>query len=188
MSDHAINEADDGTSRRDMLYVATGAAAAGGAAMFVWPLVHQMNPAADTLAMASIEFDVSTVPVGSQVKLMYRGSPLFIRHRTPEEIAQAKKDDSASLKDPATDAERTIQSNKQPGKAEYLIMEASCTHAGCIPVGVSEVGYLGEYGGWFCPCHGSHYDTAGRIRQGPAPLNLVVPPYVFKSDNIVKIG
>lgn len=189
LSNHSITEADQGApTRRDMLHVATGAAAVGGAAVFVWPLVHQMNPAADTLAMASIEFDVSTVPEGSQVKLMWRGSPVFVRHRTVAEIAQADKDDAANLRDPQTNAERTKQSNGSAGKAQYLIMEASCTHAGCIPVGVSEVGYLGEFGGWFCPCHGSHYDTAGRIRQGPAPKNLFLPPYIFTSDSIVKIG
>lgn len=175
-------------TRRDMLHVATGAIAAGGAVMVAWPLVHQMNPAADTLAMSSIEFDLASVPEGSQVKVMYRGAPLFIRHRTAAEIAQAKKDDAATLRDKQADADRVKQADGKPGKEEFLIMEASCTHAGCIPVGVTEAGYLGNFGGWFCPCHGSHYDTAGRIRQGPAPKNLVVPPYVYLSDTVVKIG
>jgi ubiquinol-cytochrome c reductase iron-sulfur subunit len=175
-------------TRRDFIHVGTGAVAAGGAAMFVWPLINQMNPAADTRALASIEFDVAKVAEGSQTKVMWRGKPLFIRHRTAAEIAQAKKDDSAALKDPQQDADRVLQSTKQPGKEQYLIMEANCTHLGCIPVGVDESGYIGEFGGWFCPCHGSHYDTAGRIRKGPAPKNLPVPPYVYTSDTLVKIG
>lgn len=175
-------------TRRDMIHVATGAAAVGGAAMFAWPLIHQMNPAADTMALASIEFDLSTVAEGSQVKVTWRGKPLIVRHRTAAEIAQAKKDDTAGLKDLQTDDQRVMQSNNQPGKAQYLIMEASCTHLGCIPVGLDEPGYAGNFGGWFCPCHGSHYDTAGRIRQGPAPKNLYLPPYVYVSDTVVKIG
>ena len=175
-------------TRRDFIHVGTGAVAAGGAAMFVWPLINQMNPAADTRALASIEFDVSKVAEGSQAKVMWRGKPLFIRHRTAAEIAQARKDDSASLKDPQTDAARIVQSNKQAGKDQYLIMEANCTHLGCIPVGIDESGYIGEYGGWFCPCHGSHYDTSGRIRTGPAPTNLPVPPYLYTSGSLVKIG
>ena len=119
---------------------------------------------------------------------MWRGSPVFIRHRTAAEIEQANKDDTATLRDPEANANRTKQADGSDGKAQYLIMEASCTHAGCIPVGVGENGYLGAFGGWFCPCHGSHYDTAGRIRQGPAPLNLIVPKYVYLSDTVVKIG
>jgi ubiquinol-cytochrome c reductase iron-sulfur subunit len=178
----------DEPTRRDFIHVGTGAVAAGGAAMFVWPLINQMNPAADTRALASIEFDVAKVAEGSQTKIMWRGKPLFIRHRTAAEIAQAKKDDTAQLKDPQTDAVRVMQSTKQPGKEEYLIMEANCTHLGCIPVGVDESGYIGEFGGWFCPCHGSHYDTAGRVRKGPAPKNLYVPPYVYTGGTVVKIG
>ena len=148
-----------------------------------------MNPSADTLALSSIEFDLTAVPEGSQAKILWRGQPMFIRHRTAAEIAQAKKDDKATdLKDPETDAKRITQSNGKVGKEEYLIMLAACTHLGCIPVGVNESGYLGEYGGWFCPCHGSQYDTAGRIRKGPAPKNLVIPPYLYTSDTIVKIG
>jgi ubiquinol-cytochrome c reductase iron-sulfur subunit len=178
----------DEPTRRDFIHVGTGAVAAGGAAMFVWPLINQMNPAADTRAMSSIEFDVGKVAEGSQTKIMWRGKPLFVRHRTPGEIAQAKKDDTAQLKDPQTDVQRITQSNNQVGKEQYLIMEANCTHLGCIPVGVDESGYIGEYGGWFCPCHGSHYDTAGRIRKGPAPYNLYIPPYVYTGGTVVKIG
>lgn len=190
LSDSSHTKGHEGQpTRRDMLHVATGAIAAGGAAMVAWPLINQMNPAADTMALASIEFDLSTVAEGSQAKVMWRGAPLFIRHRTAEEIARAKKDDSApDLRDKQTDEQRTMQSDGKAGKAQYLIMQAACTHLGCIPVGVTESGYLGDYGGWFCPCHGSQYDTSGRIRKGPAPLNLIIPPYVYLSDTLVKIG
>lgn len=190
MSDNTITKDPKAgqMNRRDALYIATGAVAAGGAVMAAWPLINQMNPAADTLALSSIEFDLSAVPEGSQAKILWRGSPLFIRHRTAAEIAQAKKDDKAELRDPQTDEQRITQSNGQVGKEQYLIMLAACTHLGCIPVGVNEAGYLGEFGGWFCPCHGSQYDTAGRIRKGPAPKNLVIPPYVYNSDTVVKIG
>jgi ubiquinol-cytochrome c reductase iron-sulfur subunit len=119
---------------------------------------------------------------------MWRGRPVFIRHRTAAEIAQAKKDDAASLPDPQTDAERLAQSDGQAGKENFLVVEGNCTHLGCVPLGVDQAGYAGEYGGWFCPCHGSHYDTSARIRKGPAPTNLIVPPYVYTSDTVVRIG
>ena len=176
-----VGEATTEPNRRDMLHLATGATAAGGVAMFAWPMIHQMNPAADTQALASIEFDLATVAEGSESKVTWRGKTLFIRHRTADQIAQARADDSANLKDMETDSDRAQ-------KPEYLIMEAACTHLGCIPVGVDEAGYQGNFGGWFCPCHGSHYDTSGRIRQGPAPSNLVIPPYEYLSDTVVKIG
>jgi ubiquinol-cytochrome c reductase iron-sulfur subunit len=185
---HGTSEGAGEPTRRDMIHVASGAAAVGGVAMLAWPLIHQMNPAADTMALASIEQDLSGVAEGSQIKVMWRGKPLIIRHRTAAEIAQAKKDDTAALKDPQADAERILQADNQPGKEQFLIMEANCTHLGCIPVGLDEPGYEGNFGGWFCPCHGSHYDTAGRIRQGPAPKNLFVPPYTYVSDTVVKIG
>lgn len=189
LSDNTVTEGgSEAINRRDVLHLATGTIALGGAAMVAWPLIHQMNPAADTLALASIDFDLSKVAEGSQVKVMWRGSPLFIRYRTAAEIAQAKKDDSADLRDKQTDAQRIIQSNGKPGKEQYLIMKAACTHLGCIPLGVNEAGYLGEFGGWFCPCHGSQYDTAGRIRKGPAPKNLEIPPYLYTSNTVVKIG
>jgi ubiquinol-cytochrome c reductase iron-sulfur subunit len=168
----------DDPSRRDFIHIVAGAAAVGGAAAAAWPLIDQMNPAADTLATASIEFDLSKVALGQEVTILWRKQPLFIRHRTPAEIARAKADDKASLKDPQTDAERV-----KAGHAEWLILLASCTHLGCIPLFGQ-----GEFGGWFCPCHGSQYDTSGRIRKGPAPLNLVVPDYAFLNDTTVKIG
>ena len=154
------------------------AVAAGGAAAIAWPFIDQMNPSADTLALASIEFDLSKVAAGQQVTVKWRGKPLFVRNRTAAEIASAVKDDNAALKDPQTDAERV-----KPGKAQWLVLIGSCTHLGCVPTFGG-----GDYGGWFCPCHGSHYDTSGRIRKGPAPLNLAVPEYAFLSDTKVKIG
>ena len=165
-------------SRRDFIYIATIAVAAGGAASLAIPFIDQMNPSADTLALASIEFDLGKVVSGQQVTVKWRGKPLFVRNRTPAEIAAAVKDDHAALKDPQTDAERV-----KPGKANWLVLIGSCTHLGCVPTFGG-----GEYGGWFCPCHGSVYDTSGRIRKGPAPKNLIVPEYAFLSDTKVKIG
>ncbi len=165
-------------NRRDFIHIAAIAAAAGGAAAVAWPFVDQMNPSADTLALASVEFDLTKVEAGQQVTINWRGKPLFVRNRTPAEIEAAVKDDHANLPDPQTDAER-----HKPGKAQWLVLVGSCTHLGCVPTFGG-----GDYGGWFCPCHGSHYDTSGRIRKGPAPLNLAVPEYDFLSDTKVKIG
>lgn len=168
---------EDGT-RRDFIHIAAAAAAAGGAAAVVWPFVDQMNPSADTLALASIEYDISKIALGQQAVVKWRGKPVFVRHRTPAEIAAAVKDDHASLRDPATDASRT-----KPGKQEWLILIGVCTHLGCVP----NFGG-GDYRGWFCPCHGSVYDTSGRIRAGPAPKNLELPEYAFLGPTKVKIG
>ena len=168
----------DEPSRRDFIHIVAAAAAVGGVAAVAWPLVDQMNPSSDTLALASIDFDLSKVVLGQQVIAKWRGKPVFVRHRTPVEIAKAVADDHKDLRDPQTDAERT-----KPGKAEWLILVGVCTHLGCVP----DFGG-GEYGGWLCPCHGSVYDTSGRIRAGPAPLNLPVPDYAFLSDTKVKIG
>lgn len=165
-------------TRRDFLYIATGAMGAVGTAALAWPFIHQLNPDASTLALASIEVDVSALEEGQQMRVKWRGKPVFIRNRTADEIKQAKEVPLDVLPDPATDEERAVK-----GRENLLIMVGVCTHLGCIPVGES-----GEFNGWFCPCHGSHYDTAGRIRKGPAPLNLIVPPYEFISDNVVKIG
>jgi len=166
------------TNRRDFLYVATGAVGAVGAAAVVWPLINQLNPDASTLALASIEYDISAIPEGQSVTITWRGLPVFVRHRTQKEIDEALAVPMSDLKDPETDEQRT-----KPGHEQWLIMIANCTHLGCIPVGES-----GDFDGWFCPCHGSHYDSAGRIRRGPAPKNLVVPPYEFVSDTLVQIG
>ena len=165
-------------SRRDFIHIAAIAAAAGGVAAVAWPFIDQMNPAGDTLALASVEFDLTKVSPGQQVTIKWRGKPLFVRNRTPAEVAKAKADDNAPMKDPAKDADRV-----KPGKEQWLVLIGNCTHLGCVPTFGG-----GEYGGWFCPCHGSVYDTAGRIRKGPAPLNLVLPEYSFLSDTRVKIG
>jgi ubiquinol-cytochrome c reductase iron-sulfur subunit len=165
-------------NRRDFIHIAAAAAAVGGVAAVAWPLIDQMNPASDTLALASIEFDLTKVVLGQQVIVKWRSKPVFVRYRTPKEIAEAVAGDHADLRDPATDASRV-----KPGKAEWLILIGVCTHLGCVP----DFG-TGAYGGWLCPCHGSVYDTSGRIRAGPAPLNLFVPDYAFLSDTKVKIG
>ncbi|HEY4202907.1 MAG TPA: ubiquinol-cytochrome c reductase iron-sulfur subunit [Devosiaceae bacterium] len=165
-------------TRRDFLYVATGAVgvvAVGGA---VWPLINQMNPDASVLALATAEYDLTPIAEGQSVTVKWRGLPVFIRHRTQKEIDEARAVPLSELKDPETDEQRT-----KPGHEPWLIMIANCTHLGCIPLGES-----GDYDGWFCPCHGSQYDTAGRIRRGPAPKNLVVPPYEFLSDTQIQIG
>ncbi|MCC3860990.1 ubiquinol-cytochrome c reductase iron-sulfur subunit [Pseudemcibacter aquimaris] len=163
--------------RRNFLYLATtaaGAVAAGGAA---WPLIDQMNPSKDVLALSSIEVDLSKIPVGTSAVFLWRGNPVFVRHRTEEEIARAQADDAADdLIDPEIDADR-VQ------RPEWLVMSGVCTHLGCVPLDQQ-----GEFGGWFCPCHGSHYDISGRIRKGPAPLNLPVVEYEFMSDTLIKIG
>jgi ubiquinol-cytochrome c reductase iron-sulfur subunit len=163
-------------TRRDFLYIATGAVAAVGAAAVVWPLISQMSPDASTLAMASTEVDIGAIPEGQIVTIKWRGKPVFIRHRTAQEIASAEKTEWESLPDPQPDSAR-VQ------KPQWLIVVGVCTHLGCIPLGHS-----GEYDGWFCPCHGSVYDTSGRIRKGPAPRNLLVPGYAFLTDTKVKIG
>jgi ubiquinol-cytochrome c reductase iron-sulfur subunit len=166
------------TSRRDFIHIAAATAAVGAVGAVAWPLIDQMNPSGDVLALASIEFDLSKVMLGQQVVVKWQGRPVFVRYRTPKEIAEAVHDDTAALKDPATDASR-----HKPGKAEWLIVIGVCTHLGCVP----NFGG-GEYGGWLCPCHGSVYDTAGRIRKGPAPRNLDLPTYAFLSDTKIKIG
>jgi len=171
-------------TRRDFLYIATGTMGAVGAASVVWPLVRQMAPDAATLALASIEVDVSSIEPGQAITVKWRGKPVFIRNRTDKEIEEGKAVELAELKDPlarnqndegaeATDVNRTAGE----GKENWIVMIGSCTHLGCVPVGLS-----GDFGGWFCPCHGSHYDTAGRIRKGPAAENLHIPPFEFISD------
>jgi ubiquinol-cytochrome c reductase iron-sulfur subunit len=163
-------------SKRDFLFIAAGAAGAVAIGATLWPLVDQMNPDASTLALASTEVDLTAVPEGQILTIKWRGKPVFVRHRTKTEIAQAAQTPLDQLRDPQTDAQR-VQ------KPEWLIVVGVCTHLGCIPLG-----HQGAYDGWFCPCHGSVYDTSGRIRQGPAPLNLEVPQYAFLSDTKVRIG
>lgn len=171
----------DGGTRRDFLELVTWATVGVGAAALAWPLIDQMNPSADVLALASTEVDLSKIPEGSAIKVMWRGKPVFVRHRTAEEIAQAEAVPLSELRDPEPDSARV----KKP---EWLIMVGVCTHLGCIPLGTATGEPKGEYGGWFCPCHGSHYDQSGRIRKGPAPANLAIPAYTFLSDTLVRIG
>lgn len=161
--------------------MSAGAMAAVGTGSVVWPFISQMNPAADTLAMSTTEVDISTVEPGQAVTVMWRGKPVFIRRRTPEEIKEAEAVDVSTLRDKQPDADR-VQ------KKEWLIVVGVCTHLGCVPLGQKTGDNRGEYGGWFCPCHGSVYDTSGRIRKGPAPKNLEVPKYAFLSDTLVRIG
>lgn len=180
--------ADDETSRRDFIFIAAGALATVGAAATAWPFIDQMNPAADTRALSTTEVDLTAIPVGGQIKVMWQGKPVFVRHRTASEISQALRDDYASLKDPQMDVDRIKQDNGSAGKPEWLILQANCTHLGCIPLPPDNPGFNGHFGGWFCPCHGSDYDTSGRIRQGPAPKNLYPAPYVFLNDTSIRIG
>lgn len=177
-------------TRRDFLYYATAGAGAVATGAAVWPLVNQMNPAADTRALSSIRIDVSSVEVGTQLTVKWLGKPVFVRRRSPEEIDAARKTAIADLVDAnsenankpgsdASDANRTLDE-----AGEWLVMVGVCTHLGCVPIGDG----AGDFGGWFCPCHGSHYDTAGRIRKGPAPRNLAVPLAVFEDETTVKLG
>ena len=178
-------------NRRDFLYIATGMAAAVGTAGAVWPFIDQMRPDASTLALSSIEVDVAALEPGMSLTLKWRGRPVFVRNRTEKEIEEAKAVKLDELKDPdarnenaasgsdAADAHRSAGE----GKENWIVMVGVCTHLGCVPLGQA-----GDFGGWFCPCHGSHYDTAGRIRKGPAPQNLAVPKLEFISDTVIKIG
>lgn len=165
-------------SRRDFLYIATGAVGAVGVASAVWPFIDQMNPDASALALASTEVDISAVAPGQIITVKWRGKPVFVRNRTDEEMKKLAAMDVKSLRDPQTDAARV-----KKGHENMLIVVGVCTHLGCVPLG-----HQGEFDGWFCPCHGSVYDASGRIHAGPAPLNLPVPPYEFLSDKVVKIG
>ena len=173
----------DGVRRRDFINIAAVSFAGVGAAAAVLPMVYQMNPSADVLAMASSEVDISKIQPGQAIKTVWRKQPVFVRNLTPAEIKEANAVDVKSLRDPQTLAERT-----KPGKENWLITLGVCTHLGCIPLGTGEGENKGPFGGYFCPCHGSAYDTAARIRQGPAPLNLQVPEYAFTSDTVVTIG
>ncbi len=171
------------TTRRDFLYLTAASFGAVGTASFLWPFVSSMAPAADTLALASIEVDLAPIEVGQAITVTWRGKPVFIRRRTQEEIEEAKAVPLDDLIDPQTDGERV-----KTGKEEWLVMVGICTHLGCVPLGQKAADVKGEYQGWFCPCHGSHYDVSGRIRKGPAPKNLEIPTYEFLSDTRIKIG
>lgn len=174
----AHSETQDTTTRRDFLYIATGAVGAVGVAGMVWPFISQLQPDATVLALSSTEVDLSPIAEGQIVTVQWRGKPVFISHRTPKEIEAAQNTPLSELKDPQPDQDRV-----KKGKDEWLVVIGICTHLGCVPLG-----HQGPYNGWFCPCHGSVYDTSGRIRQGPAPLNLALPPYNFITDSKIMIG
>ena len=170
-------------TRRDFLTIAGTAFAAVGGAMALWPFIAQMNPDSSTQALASIDVDLAPIKEGQAITAMWRGKPVFIRNRTAEEVKNSVATPLSELPDPETDAHRT-----KKGHENWLVMVGICTHLGCIPKGQSLNDFKGDYGGWFCPCHGSHYDQSGRIRKGPAPRNLEIPPYEFASDTSIKIG
>lgn len=171
--------ASAGHTRRDFLYVATGSVAAVGAAFTAWPLITQLNPDASTIAAgAPIEVDLAPITEGQAIKVFWRGKPIYISHRTKKEIDEARAVNVASLPDPQSDQDRV-----KAGHEQWLVLIGICTHLGCIPIA-----HQGEYDGFFCPCHGSVYDTSGRIRSGPAPTNLPLPPYEFVSDTKIRIG
>ena len=173
----------EGVRRRDFINIAAVSAAGVGAIASLVPLISQMSASADVLAESSTEIDISSIQPGQAIKAMFRNQPVFVRNLTPAEIVAAGKVDMTSLRDPQTLAERTKE-----GKENWLITMGVCTHLGCVPLGASEGEVKGEFGGYFCPCHGSSYDTAARIRKGPAPKNLEVPEYAFTTETVVKIG
>jgi ubiquinol-cytochrome c reductase iron-sulfur subunit len=188
----ALGEHGQEPSRRDFIYIAATGAAAIGAGMAIWPFIDQMNPAADTLALGSIRVDVSSVTDGSEITVMWRGGPVFIRHRTQAMIDEAR---AVPLGDLPDDNSRNLNAGMEnlSGadenrvlRPEYLIVKGNCTHLGCVPLGIGVD--TGDYDGWYCPCHGSHYDGSARIRRGPAPENLPVPDYYFETETTVKIG
>ncbi|MCP5379869.1 MAG: ubiquinol-cytochrome c reductase iron-sulfur subunit [Novosphingobium sp.] len=179
----AAAESGEGVRRRDFINIAAVGAAGVGGVVTLLPLVSQMAPSKDVLAESSTELDVSAIQPGQAVKAVFRKQPVFVRNLTAKEIEEANAVDVGSLRDPQTLAERTKE-----GHENWLITMGVCTHLGCVPLGAGEGENKGEFGGYFCPCHGSHYDTAARIRKGPAPLNLQVPEYEFTSDTVVKIG
>jgi ubiquinol-cytochrome c reductase iron-sulfur subunit len=174
-------DAAPGETRRDFLKLSTGAFAAVGAAAVAWPFVSSMNPARDVLALASTEVDLTPIATGQAVTVMWRGKPVFVRNRTADEIQTARATPMSDLKDPQADQARVQREN-------WLVVLGVCTHLGCVPLGQKPTDAKGNYGGWFCPCHGSHYDTSGRIRLGPAPTNLAVPEYTFTSPTQIRIG
>lgn len=188
----ALGEHGQEPSRRDFIYIAATGAAAMGAGLAIWPFIDQMNPAADTLALGSIRVDVSTVTDGTEITVMWRGGPVFIRHRTQPMIDEAR---AVPLGDLPDDMSRNLNAGMEGASAadanrvlrpDYLIVKGNCTHLGCVPLGIGAD--MGDYDGWYCPCHGSHYDGSARIRRGPAPENLPVPDYYFETETTVKIG
>jgi len=181
MTDHAQEPGEHPESRREFLYLAAGAFGGVGALLALWPFIDSMNPSADVLALSTTEVDLSPIEVGQAITVIWQKKPVFVRHRAEAEIKEAEDTPEVDLKDPQTDDARVI-------KPEWLVVVGICTHLGCIPLGQKPTDPRGDWNGWFCPCHGSHYDTSGRIRKGPAPQNLPVPPYEFLDDTTIKIG
>jgi ubiquinol-cytochrome c reductase iron-sulfur subunit len=193
-ADLAAHSAEE-PNRRDFIVIAAQAFAGVGAALSLWPFIHQMNPDASTQALASIDVDLAPIKEGQAITVSWRGKPLFIRNRTPEEIKKAVEvkladlSDKSARNDAMPEKALALDTNRtKKGKENWLVLVGICTHLGCIPKGQSMSDSRGDFGGWFCPCHGSHYDTSGRIRKGPAPRNLEVPTYEFVSDTKIKIG
>lgn len=181
---HSVHgDGADGETRRDFLLHTTVAFGAVGTAMMVWPLIDSMNPAADTLSLSTTEFSIAGLQEGQDITVVWRGKPVFVRYRTKADVEAAQNVDVKDLRDAQTDASRV-----KKGHEAILIVVGVCTHLGCIPLGQKPTDPRGEFGGWFCPCHGSQYDTSGRIRKGPAPANLPVPPYTFVNDTTVRVG
>ncbi len=181
MTDHASEPGGQPESRRDFLYLTAGLFGVAGTALALWPFIHSMNPSADVLALSTTEVDLSPIEVGQSITVIWQKKPVFVRRRTAEEIEVAEKTPLSDLPDPQSDADRIV-------KPEWLVVVGVCTHLGCIPLGQKSTEPRGDWNGWFCPCHASHYDTSGRIRKGPAPENLPVPKYEFLDDTTIKIG
>lgn len=181
LAQHGAPHAGDGETRRDFLKLTTGAFTAVGVGALAWPFIASMNPARDVLALSTTEVDLKPIATGSAVTVVWRGKPIFVRNRTAEEVKLARDTPLSQLPDPAADQTRI---KRDP----WLVLVGICTHLGCVPLGQKPTDSRGDYGGWFCPCHGSHYDTSGRIRKGPAPRNLEVPGYAFTSDTQIRIG
>ena len=170
-------------AKRDFLKLVAGAGAAIGVGALIWPLVDSMNPASDVLALSSVEIDIASITEGMGITAVWRGKPIFVRHRTADEIKTAQSTPLNQMIEPATDASRI-----KAGHDKWIVLVGICTHLGCVPLGNKPTDPRGEYGGWFCPCHGSQYDVSGRVRHGPAPSNLALPPYAFETDTKLKIG
>ncbi len=178
---HAVHATD--VPKRDFLKLVAGAGAAIGLGALAWPLIDSMNPAGDVLALSSVEIDLTPIPVGMGITAVWRGKPIFVRHRTPDEIKTVEAVPLNQLIEPQSDQDRI-----KAGHAQWIVLIGICTHLGCVPLGNKPSDPRGEWGGWFCPCHGSQYDVSGRVRHGPAPENLFLPPYAFTSDSKIKIG
>lgn len=180
---HAQGGHSADVTKRDLIQLIAGAGAVIGAGAIAWPLIDSLNPAKDVLALSSIDVDLAPVPVGQGITVVWQGKPIFVRNRTAEETKAARDTKLSDLPDPQADKDRV-----KPGYDNWIVLVGICTHLGCVPLGNKPADTRGEYGGWFCPCHGSAYDTSGRIRRGPAPTNLPVPPYAFESATKIKIG